>query len=108
MSICSRGFVTPALSYTMCAHSTPACGRTVSRPGNVPSSLRMAVESTHAGLRGDFFAPASFVSTIAHAPSDDGHDSRKWIGSHSIGDSLTFSIEMSLSWRCAYGFLSAF
>jgi hypothetical protein len=85
----------------MWAHSTPACGRTGSRPGNVPSSLRIAVASTHAGGRGARVAPDSFVSTIAQAPSDDGHDSRKCTGSHNIGDSLTFSIEMSASWRCA-------
>jgi len=47
------------------------------------------------------------VSTIAAAPSDDGHDSRKWSGSQSSGDSFTFSIVMSGSWRCAYGFLQA-
>ena len=47
------------------------------------------------------------MSTTAAAPSDDGHDSRKRIGSHSIGDSLTFSIVMSGSFRCAYGFFNA-
>ncbi len=44
---------------------------------------------------------------MAHAPSDDGHDSRKWIGSHSIIESRTFSMVMSGSFRCAYGFLTA-
>ena len=48
------------------------------------------------------------MSTTAHAPSDDGHDSRNRSGSHSIGDSFTFSIVMSGSCRCAYGFFSAF
>src|SRR6266540_2107360 len=91
----------------MCAHSTPACGRTVSRPGNCPSSLRIAVPSTHAGALGARSAPRSFVSTIAKAPCDEGQDSWKWMGSHSIGDSFTFSIEMSFSWRWAYGFLHA-
>ena len=48
------------------------------------------------------------MNTTAHAPSDDGHDSRKRTGSHIIGDAFTFSIEMSASFRCAYGFFSAF
>ena len=52
--------------------------------------------------------PASSVSTTAQAPSEDGHDSRKRIGSHIIGDSFTFSIEMSSIFRWAYGFFSAF
>ncbi len=47
------------------------------------------------------------MSTTAQAPSDDGHDSRKRIGSHIIGDAFTFSIEMSSILRCAYGFFSA-
>ena len=33
--------------------------------------------------------------TMAQAPSEDGHDSRKRIGSHIIGDAFTFSMEMS-------------
>ena len=48
------------------------------------------------------------MSTIAQAPSDVGHDSSRWIGSHTIGDSSTISIEMSGICRWAYGFFSAF
>src|SRR5262249_7192221 len=57
---------------------------------------------------GDFFAAASLASTIAHAPSEDGHVSRYRIGSHSIGDAFTASSEMSGMCRWAYGFFSAF
>ncbi len=50
MSICSAGFVIPAASYTAWAHSTPARTRTVSRPGNVPNSLRIAEASGNSAL----------------------------------------------------------
>ena len=45
--------------------------------------------------------------TTAQAPSEDGHDSRKRVGSHIIGEALTFSIEMSSIFRWAYGFFRA-
>ena len=70
--------------------------------------MRLACAITHAGRRGARFAPSAFVSTIAAAPSDEGHDSRKCSGSQSIGLSRTFSMLMSGRCRCAYGFLSAF
>src|ERR1700730_12080072 len=97
----------PACRYTSWAQSTPAWGLTASRPGNVDGSLRTAVATTHAGGRGAAFAAASSPITTAHAPSDDGQLSRKWIGSHSEGDFLTFSREMPGRWRCAYGFFRA-
>ena len=68
----------------------------------------VAVGEDPTGFFGALFAPAAFVSTIAAAPSLDGHDSRKCSGSHSIGDSFTFSIEMSWMCRCAFGLRSAF
>ena len=67
----------------------------MSRPGNELNSVRLAWATTHAGGRGLRRATSSPASTTAAAPSDDGHDSRKCKGSHSIGDSFTFSIEMS-------------
>ncbi len=62
--------------------------------------------STHAADE-CVFAVSWSATIMAHAPSDDGHDSRKWIGSHSIIESRTFSMVMSGSFRCAYGFLTA-
>src|SRR5690349_13242295 len=87
-SISSRGFLMPAASYTAWAQSTPACGRVPLRPGNCPISERTAMAVIHAGGFPAALPPASLVSTIAHAPSDDGHDSRNRIGSQSIGDSF--------------------
>src|SRR5689334_20641714 len=103
-SISWRGTLIPAWRYTSCAHSTPACGRTGLRPGNTPSSLRTAVAATHAAGFAAFLPPASSVSTTAHAPSEDGHDSRKRSGSQSIADSFTFSMVMSAIFKWAYGF----
>ena len=84
----------PTEAYRAAAHSTPARGRTVSRPGKVVISVRLAWPSTQAGL-GARPALSPPASTMAAAPSEDGHDSRKWIGSHSMGDSRTFSTVMS-------------
>src|SRR5712691_1224156 len=101
----------PACPYTSHAQSTAAWGRTGSRPGNAYGSDRTAEPRIHAGARPAFAAaspPSRSVRTTAHAPSDDGHDSRKRTGSHIIGDALTFSIEMSAILRCAYGFFIAF
>ena len=94
--------------YTSAAQSWPPCGFTGSRPGNQPSSVRTAVPCTHAGGLLAALPPASSVSTIAHAPSEVGHDSSRWIGSHTNGDSSTISMLMSGICRCAYGFFSAF
>ena len=52
--------------------------------------------------------PAPRRTSIAHAPSDAGHDSNRRTGSHTIGESRTISSEMSSSFKCAYGFFSAF
>ena len=41
------------------------------------------------------FARAAFVSTMAAAPSEEGHTSRKWMGSQIIGLAFTASIVMS-------------
>src|SRR5215831_4858651 len=106
-SIWWTGSVIPALAYSASAQSTPATGRTVSRPGNELNSVRLAWAITHAGGRGPRRATSSLARTTAAAPSDDGHDSRKCRGSHSIGDSLTFSTEMSSIRRWACGFFSA-
>ena len=73
----------------------------------MPSSLRIAEPSTHAGGFDERFAPSSLVSTMAQAPSEDGHDSWKWMGSHSIGESLTSSMVRFGICRCAYGFFAA-
>ena len=48
------------------------------------------------------------MRTTAQAPSEEGQDSRKRIGSHIIGDAFTFSMEMSSIRRWAYGFFNAF
>ena len=101
----------PACAYTSAAQSTAPCGRTGSRPGNDDGSDRTADPRIHAGWRPSASAaspPAWSVNTTAHAPSDDGHDSRNRTGSHIIGDAFTVSSEMSFSCRCAYGFFSAF
>ena len=80
----------------------PASGFTWLRPANIVGSLRMAVACTHAGgaLR-RWVATASDPSTMATAPSDDGHVSAYRTGSHSIGDSIAFSSVQSGSWRWA-------
>ena len=81
-------------------------GLTGSRPAKVDGSDFMAVARIHAGGFDAALAPSSSVNTTAHAPSEDGQDSRKCNGSHIIGDSLTFSMVMSANLRCAYGFLA--
>ncbi len=43
------------------------------RPPKLFASLRMAVASIHATAFGAAAAADSLASTIAHAPSDDGH-----------------------------------
>jgi hypothetical protein len=48
-------------------------GFTWLRPANIVGSLRMAVAWIHAGGTGAAAATASLASTMAHAPSDDGH-----------------------------------
>ena len=101
----------PACANTSAAQSTAPCGRTGSRPGNDDGSERTADPRIHAGGRPSAaaaFPPSSSVKTTAHAPSDDGHDSRKRTGSHIMGDAFTVSSEMSASFRCAYGFFIAF
>src|SRR4051812_48439277 len=93
------------------AQSAAPTGRTGSRPGNDDGSERTADPRIHAGLRPAAAAalpPSSSVKMTAHAPSDDGQDSRNRTGSHIIGDALTFSSEMSSILRWAYGFFSAF
>jgi hypothetical protein len=39
--------------------------------------------------------------TTAQAPSEDGQDSRNRVGSHIMGEALTFSMEMSSIFRWA-------
>ena len=46
-------------------------------------------------------APSSSVMITAHAPSEEGQDSRKRIGSHIIGLLRTFSMEMSSIFKWA-------
>ena len=106
-SMSRRGSVMPAWAYTSAAHSRPASGFTWSRPGAIVGSERMAPPSIHAGSVAAS-PPASSVSTMAHAPSDDGQVSEYRSGSHSIIESLTDSKVMPSSCRWALGFLSAF
>src|SRR2546421_722885 len=91
----------PALSYTAFAQMRPACGLTWSRPGTHIGSAYEYPDLTHAGFRGPFFAVSSDATTIAIAPSDDGHVSPKRIGSQSSGDCITSSTVIG-SRRCAY------
>ena len=58
------------------AQSRPACGSTRLRPANMVGSLRIAPAHTHAGFLAASRPPASSLSTIAHAPSEDGQVSR--------------------------------
>src|SRR3954451_4271816 len=100
----------PACAYTSAAQSTAPCGRTGSRPGNEDGSERTAEPRIHAGGRPSAAAalpPSSSVKITAHAPSEDGHDSRNRTGSHIIGDAFTVSRSMSASFRGAYGILIA-
>src|SRR5665213_2944361 len=104
VSICRRGSVIPAAEYTSAAHWRAAAGRTGSRPGKLDGSERDEEARIHAGGRPSAaaaLAPASSVITTAQAPSDDGHDSRNRVGSHIIGEALTFSMEMSSILRWA-------
>src|SRR5437763_13845385 len=71
-SIWLRGSVMPAWRYTSLAHWMPPRGNTGSRPADIVGSDRIAVPCTHAGGRLPDNA-SSAASTIAHAPSDDGH-----------------------------------
>jgi hypothetical protein len=84
--------------------SRPPAGLTWSRPANMVGSLRNAVPLTQAGARPAASAaspPASFVSTMAHAPSEDGQVSPSRIGSQSIIVSLMDSKVASVWWRWA-------
>ena len=66
----------PACAYTSFAHSLPPSGSTGSRSADIVGSLRIAVPLIHAGGRPAAAAAsptASLPSTIAQAPSDDGH-----------------------------------
>ena len=81
-----------------------AAGRTGSRPGKFGGSERDEVPRIQAGGRPSAAAawpPASSVRTMAQAPSEDGQDSRKRMGSHIIGEAFTFSMEMSSILRWA-------
>ncbi len=49
---------------------------------------------------------SSSAMTRAHAPSDIGQVSNRWIGQASSGESRMSSGDRSL-WMCASGFLSA-
>src|SRR6185436_18680020 len=101
-SISRLGSVIPAWRYTSAAQSRPACGSTWLRRGKMPGSERTAAPWTHAGGCPLRVALASFVMTIATAPSEDGHVSRYRIGSHNIFDATTASNVMSGIWTCAY------
>ena len=69
------------------------------RPGRARGTWRTPCAWRGRGSRPASAAPSSprprCRCTIAAAPSDDGHDSRKCSGSQSIGDSLTVSMSMS-------------
>src|SRR5581483_3859738 len=107
MSISERGLVMPAWRYTSWAHSTPAWGLTGLRPGKLLSSLLTDRPWNQAAGWEDRLAPSSLVSITAQAPSEEGQDSWKRMGSHSMGDSFTCSKVMSGIFRWAYGFLAA-
>src|SRR5579864_1124694 len=84
--ISRRGSVMPAWRYTSAAQSVDALGLTWSRPANMVGSERMAMPCTHAGGcdADDESATRSDASTMAAAPSEDGHVSRYRMGSHSM------------------------
>src|SRR5213594_2877573 len=96
----------PALSYTALAQTFPARGLTWSRPGTHIASAYEYPDLTQAGLRGPFFASSADATTIANAPSDDGHVSPKRIGSHRTGEFITSSTVIG-SRRWAYSLCPA-
>ncbi len=94
----------PAWPNTSAAQSRPPSGLTWSRPANMVGSLRKAVPLTHAGARPAAAAaspPASLVSTMAQAPSDDGQVSPSAPGPTASSISLMDSKVASSWWRWA-------
>ncbi len=79
-------------AHRVTAGERPAAPTATTCPGSTPGDVPSAAAA---------LPPSSSVITMAQAPSDEGHDSRKRIGSHIIGLAFTFSIEMSSSFRWA-------